>query len=333
MSSTHTLQAWSSTVRLVVDDEAALAPAVADLTALLERVDLLASRFRPDSAVSVANALAGRPVPIPRMLVDLVGAALDAAADTDGAVDPTLGLAMQRLGYDREIAELRELSVCHPDTSERHADKSAGAAAGVQRWKAVRLHREAGILRVPVGCALDLGATAKAWTADHAAHTLAARYGTPVLVELGGDVAVAGERPGGWTIRVAERAGDAGQLVRIRRGGLTSSTTTVRTWRRGDGTAHHIVDPRTGEPTDGPWRTVSVAAGSALAANTASTAAIVLGGAALDWLAGRGTAARLVDQLGDVVTTGAWPTEVRTLPLRRPLHRDVARAAPSGAVA
>lgn len=304
MSATHVLRAWSSTVRLVIDDHTALTPAVADLTALLERVDLLASRFRPDSALSVANALPGRPVPIPQMLVELVAAALDAAASTDGAVDPTLGLALQRLGYDRDLADLVPVATVTDD------------APLLGRWRAVRLHREAGILRVPTGCALDLGATAKAWTADHAARTLAARYGSPVLVELGGDVAVAGDRPDGWTIRVAERDGEVGQLVRIRRGGLATSTTTVRTWRRGDGTAHHIVDPRTGEPADGPWRTVSVAAGSALAANTASTAAIVEGGGALARLAARGTAARLVDRHGDVVTTGAWPTDLRTLPAR-----------------
>ena len=302
-------RAWSSTIRLMIDDAKALAPAVADLTALLERVDLLASRFRPDSAISVANALPGRPVPIPRMLVELIDAALDAAAETDGAVDPALGLAMCRIGYDRDIAELDDTVV----------DAVAPRTPRLEAWRAIRLHREAGILRVPAGCALDLGATAKAWTADHAARTLAARYGCPVLVELGGDVAVAGDRPRGWTIRVAEREGEAGQVVRIRRGGLTTSTTTVRTWRRHGGTAHHIVDPRTGEPTSGPWRTVSVAAASALAANTASTAAIVMGDAALDWLASRGAAARLVDQQGDIVTTGAWPTQVRTLPLRRAL--------------
>ena len=321
MTATHTMRAWSSTVRLTIDDDTALAPAVADLTALLERVDLLASRFRADSALSRANARPGRPVPIPRMLADLVDAALDAAARTDGAVDPTLGLAMRRIGYDRDIADLEPVEAVTDDTSRG-------------RWRAVQLHRETGILRVPVGCALDLGATAKAWTADHAAGTLAARYGCPVLVELGGDVAVAGDRPGGWTIRVAEREGAAGQLVRIHRGGLTTSTTTVRTWQRGTGTAHHIVDPRTGEPATGPWRTVTVAAGSALAANTASTAAIVKGDAALDWLAARGAAARLVDQYGDVVTVGAWPTQVRTLPLRRALGSDsTPTETPEGAVA
>ena len=102
---THVMRAWSCTVRLVVDDSRALAPAAADLEALLDRIDRMASRFRADSALSVANANAGRPVPIPHLLADLVKASLDAAAQTDGAVDPTVGLAMHRIGYDCDIAD------------------------------------------------------------------------------------------------------------------------------------------------------------------------------------------------------------------------------------
>jgi thiamine biosynthesis lipoprotein len=132
------------------------------------------------------------------------------------------------------------------------------------------------------------------------------------MVELGGDIAVAGHRPDGWCIRVAEREGDAGQLLVLRHGGLVTSTTTVRQWHRGGETQHHIVDPRTGRSADGPWRTVSVAAPRALAANVASTAAIVLGDDAFAWLDERNIAARLVGKDGSVTTTADWPT-VRTL--------------------
>ena len=295
-------RAWSCTMRLVVADPRALRPAVQDLQALLARVDAAASRFRPDSALSVANARAGRPVPVPTLLVDLVAAALDAARQTAGAVDPTLGLAMQRIGYDRDIAAVRgDAPAALP-----HADETALAVALRSGWRRVRLHREAGLLTVPAGTALDLGATAKAWTADHAARTLAERYGTDVLVELGGDLAVAGETAA-WRVRVAEREGGDGQVVLVRHGGLATSTTALRTWQRGGRTMHHIVDPGTGRPAESPWRTASVAGSSALSANTASTAAIVLGPDALDWLAGRGLAARLVDHAGAVTATAAWP--------------------------
>jgi thiamine biosynthesis lipoprotein len=299
-TATYVGRAWSSTVRLVVDDERVLRAATEDLTALLDRIDAAASRFRPDSALSVANGRAGRPTPIPRLLVDLVDAALGAATQTNGSVDPTLGLAMQRIGYDRDISEVADAAMdAIPGTPRRDA------------WRSVRLHREAGLLTVPLGAALDLGATAKAWTADHAARTLAARYGTAVLVELGGDLAVAGRRADGWCIQVAEREGADGQLVLVRDGGLATSTTTVRTWRRNGRPMHHLVDPVTGQPADGPWRTASVAASSALAANVASTAAIVSGADAIDRLTRAGLAARLVARDGSIVTTPGWPGHAR----------------------
>jgi thiamine biosynthesis lipoprotein len=305
MSATYVGSAWSCTVRLVVEDARALRGATEDLSALLGRIDAVASRFRADSALSIANRRAGRPTPVPKLLVDLVDAALDAAAQTGGAVDPTLGLAMHRIGYDRDIREVVGDSVAGRPTAA--VGQSRPRCPRPEAWRSVRLHREAGLLTVPVGTALDLGATAKAWTADHAAQALAARYGTAVLVELGGDLAVAGARPDGWCIQVAEREGDDGQLVLVRHGGLATSTTTVRGWQRGARMMHHLVDPTTGLPADGPWRTASVAAPCALAANVASTAAIVRGDDAVEWLSRRGLAARLVGRDGDVVTTDGWP--------------------------
>ncbi len=292
---THMFRTWSCTVRLVVEDRRALAPAAADLRALLDRIDRMASRFRPDSALSIANANAGRPVPVPRMLADLVKASLDGADQTGGAVDPTVGLAMHRIGYDCDIADIAAQG------------PAIDACPQARSWQDVRLYREAGLLIVPVGVALDLGATAKAYAADHAARALSRRYSTAVLVELGGDIAVAGDPRNGWPVRVAEREHGPGQTVVLRHGGLTTSTTTVRKWQRGKQIVHHIIDPRTGAPADGPWRTASVYAPLALAANIASTAAIVLGEDAVGWLTARHLAARLVGVDGQVHTTAGWP--------------------------
>jgi thiamine biosynthesis lipoprotein len=299
---TATFGAWSCTVRLVVVDERVLDYATTDLVNLLGRVDAAASRFRADSELSRANDLAGKPMPVSHLLTDLVGAALAAAARTDGAVDPTVGLALSANGYDRDIALVRDAPApARPLASRRPT------------WTDVHLDPTLGVLTVPAGAALDLGATAKAFTADLAARQLLGRYGSPVLVELGGDLAVAGSLPGGWPIQVAEAQGAPGQTVTISRGGVATSTTTVRRWQRGAKEMHHIVNPVTGAPTNGPWRTVSVWAESAFAANTASTAAIVLGTRAVGWLLGCGYAARLVDHAGAITTVGDWPAVAPSL--------------------
>jgi thiamine biosynthesis lipoprotein ApbE len=136
-----------------------------------------------------------------------------------------------------------------------------------------------------------------------------------VLVSLGGDTAVAGEPPaGGWRIRVQDRTtlpgeppGGPSQVVTIRDGGLATSSTAARRWRRGGDILHHILDPRTGRPAAAVWRTVSVAAGSCADANTAATAAIIRGRQAPPWLTGLKLPSRLVAQDGTVLTLAGWP--------------------------
>jgi thiamine biosynthesis lipoprotein len=270
------------------------------LAAELDAIDRACSRFRTDSELMRANDSAGRPTPISRLFSEAVDVALRAAEQTDGAVDPTVAPALVALGYDRDFVAL--------DADAAH-DVHGIPATG---WRSVALDARRRVLRMSRGCRLDLGATAKALAADRAARAIAAATGSPTLVDLGGDVATAGPAPtGGWVVRVTDdhRAGPEadGQSVTVSGGGLATSSTTVRRWRRAGRPLHHIVDPATGEPAAPVWRTVSVAAASCVDANTASTAAIVRGASAPRWLESLGLPARLVDPSGRVVTVGGWP--------------------------
>ncbi|WP_405848141.1 FAD:protein FMN transferase [Streptomyces sp. NBC_01518] len=118
-----------------------------------------------------------------------------------------------------------------------------------------------------------------------------------------------GPRPTITDNHTAPNAAPRHPVVSIRDGGLATSGTTVRTWRRGGRTLHHIVDPATGDVPPPVWRTVSVAAGSCVDANTATTATLVLGERAPDWLRGTGLPARLVRTDGSVLCLGAWPAD------------------------
>jgi thiamine biosynthesis lipoprotein len=248
------------------------------------------------------------------LLAEAVAVALRAAQLTDGDLDPTVGGALADLGYDRDFAELTP-----PGQSAAAGDDTGGVTARViPGWRSVRADVRQGRITVPAGVRLDLGATVKAWAADRAAARIARAHGGGVLVSLGGDTAVAGEPPdGGWRIRVQDRtalpaapADGPTQVVTIRDGGLATSSTAARRWRRGGDVLHHILDPRTGLPAAPVWRTVSVAAGTCADANTAATAAIIRGRQALPWLAGLRLPARLVGQDGTVHRVNAWPEDL-----------------------
>ncbi len=293
--------ALGSTAAVVVTDARALPAARAAVTAELAAIDLACSRFRADSELARIGAARGDWVAVSPLLAEAVAVALRAATLTDGAVDPTVGEALVLAGYDRDFA-----------AGLRAADRRVPLVRAVPGWRIIGTDAT-GRVRVPRGVRLDLGATAKALASDRAARAAARDAdGAGVLVNLGGDIAVAGAPPpGGWAVRITDdhrAAPDApGQSVTIAAGGLATSSTTVRRWGED---AHHLIDPATGRPALSPWRTVSVAAATCVDANIASTAAIVRGADAIEWLSKRRLPARLVAHDGGVVAIGGWPAEL-----------------------
>jgi FAD:protein FMN transferase len=281
----------------------------------LDAIDRTCSRFRPDSDISRVNACAGRFVEVDPLLIEALEVALRAAERTDGDVDPTVGRALICAGYDRDwklIAEGTSQPAAHCKDEEYGVQRTVTARV-MAGWQTVELDPERSLVSVPRGITLDLGATAKAWVADRAAQTVHRELGCGALVSLGGDVATAGPAPkGGWRIHVTDdhRAGvDApGQTVSILAGGLATSSTTTRRWTRDGAKMHHIIDPATGAPVRGMWRTASVAAGDCTDANIATTAALIRGHSAVSWLERLGLPARLVEHCGAVHEVGRWPT-------------------------
>ena len=306
----RTFPALGTFATVLVADPDALGPAHDLLAAELAAIDAACSRFRRDSELCQVNRAAGRLVPVSPLLAEAVAVALDAAELTGGDVDPTCGLSLARLGYDRDFALARRRT-----SPLRRPPMPAGG------WRRVELDPDRPAVRIPAGCALDLGATAKALAADRAAAAIAAATGGGVLVNLGGDIRVAGDPPDcdrqakGWRVGIADDAGfDAStasveprQFVVINDGGLATSSSLGRTWRRGGTDLHHIIDPSTGRPVSSCWRTVSVAAARCVDANIASTAAILRGERAVRWLAELRLPARLVRHDGTVVTVAGWP--------------------------
>ncbi|HEV7651709.1 MAG TPA: FAD:protein FMN transferase [Actinophytocola sp.] len=295
-------RALGTTAQVVVTDGRHLSAAARLLRERLAELDAACSRFRPDSEISRLHEHAGAAVEVGPLLYAALEVALTAAERTGGLVDPTVGTAVRDLGYDRDFAAV----------AAETAEPVRGAPA--PGWWRVRLDPVARRVVLPRGIRLDLGATAKALAADRAAAELAAETGAGVFVNLGGDLAVAGDPPaGGWRVVVGDDHATADPardpVVTVRAGGLATSGTTRRTWRRAGRTVHHIVDPRTGDVPDPLWRTVSVAAPSCVDANTAATAAVVLGAAAPAWLAARGLPARLVGVRGRVEAVAGWPAD------------------------
>ncbi len=304
-------RALGTTIALRVGEPDALERAESAVRRELDAIDRACSRFREDSELTALNGRAGATTRVSPLLQEALGVALRAAALTDGDVDPTIGRALELAGYDRdfELLDRDAAGEPHAAAAQRIPRVRVRSLPG---WRAVRLVAQSGSVCLPAGVSLDLGASAKAWAADRAAAAAAKECECGVLVGVGGDIAAHGSAPaGGWEVFVTDDHRDGlsapGQMVTIRSGGLATSSTAVRRWNQGGRAMHHIIDPSSGEPVRGTWRTVSVAAGSCADANTAATAAIVRAAEAVRWLTLLGLPSRLVGWDGSVTKVAGWP--------------------------
>ena len=213
------------------------------VAAVFEEWEDAFSLFRPGSELSRVNRSPTRVVAVSPLFSRTLGVALDAAAETDGLVDPTL----------------------------------------CGRWRELRL--EGRLLSRPAGLALDLNGVVKSLAVDAAAELIEGEG----FVSAGGDIAVRGPvdvaLPGGGAIRVVS-------------GGLATSGVASR--------GRHLIDPRTGAPSDSPWEQVTASGSSCLAADVSAKVAFLLGEDGPGWLDERGIPGRFVALDGDVVANFHW---------------------------
>lgn len=229
------------------------------------------SRFRGDSELTSVNAASGRWTNVSAGFERLIKFALRQAERTDGLFDPTVLHAIIAAGYDRDYDE-----VLAGARGALHPPQPCG------RWSEIDLR--SGGVRLPAGVGLDFGGVAKGWTADLAAEA-AAHSGLPwAMVSAGGDLRIAGDSTG---IDVAIEdpwiATEEVARVRLTSGALASSSTTRRAWGPG---LHHVIDPRTGAPSDAAALQATVWAPTCAEAETLATWAILTGPAALDTVPG-----------------------------------------------
>jgi thiamine biosynthesis lipoprotein len=299
----RSFRAIGTTATVLLQDPSSADEAVRILAADLDAIDRACSRFRPDSELEMVHAHSGGTVRVSALLFEALETACDVAVRTKGAVDPTVGNAIEALGYDRDLDDVLARPAAPP--------AALGAVAGFMH---VQLNRPRRSVRIPRGVRLDLGSTAKALVADRAAAHIAHAVGNGVLVSIGGDVAAVGPGPeGGWAVGIALESGtpveEVDLVVAIRQGGLASSAPRARSWQAGDRRVHHIVDPRTGDSAAPYWQLVSAVGASCVDANALTTAAVVWGADAFDHLRDVDQAMRLVRHDGLIFSLNGWPED------------------------
>lgn len=241
---------------------------VTDAERYIARLERSWTRFRPTSELSLVNAAAGSTIPVSDDLFTALRYALDAWSLTEGTYDPTVLRAVEAAGYDRSFELIG-------DTSD------TGTAAPAPGCEGVVLDHDSRTVTLPKGVGIDLGGIGKGLAADLVVAEIFRRGADGALVNLGGDVRVAGTAvgPDGWIVEIEDpfRPDARGVCVALADGAVATSSRLEKTWRRSGAVMHHLIDPSTGAPIETDIVTVTVVAGEAWWAEALTKAVFVLG--------------------------------------------------------
>lgn len=306
-------------VRVVVYAPRSRAEAAADAAmAEVSRLDLLWDPHQPQSDVARVNAAAGlAPVPVSPETVELASLALQVARESGGAFDPTIRPLSAVWGFGESASEGFVGAHTVPDAAER------ASALALVNWRDLQVDPDAGTLYLTrEGMGLEFGAIAKGYAARLVRDRLAAESVQAALVQLGGSIALLGQRPegGAWQIAVQHpRLSDQYLATLSLTGGFADTAGDYQRYFEHDGVRyHHILDPATGAPARG-MASVTVVAPQGEWADAYATAAFVLGmDEGYRFLVDHGVEGLLVSDRGEVrltpgmadlarVDVGSWP--------------------------
>lgn len=298
MGVTWSLRAWAPGTL----SDAALTAAVQDAC---DTVVAQMSTWEPGSDLSRYNAAApGTWIEAPCHLLTVVDAALDMAALSHGAFDPTIGALVDLWGF----------GAAGPVTDAPDAASRAGSACD---WRGVRI--EDGRIFQPGGLRLDLSGIAKGFGVDLAAAALEALGLRDYLLEIGGELRGGGVKGDGqpWWVEIEPPPGadlaDPPILVALHGLSIATSGDWRRTWSAGGRRYSHTLDPATGAPVEQGISAVSVLHAECMRADALCTALTVLGAAAQAFATRHGIAAQIVSRDGGELREWVSPALARLL--------------------
>jgi len=273
-------------------DPQRLATGFADVRTWVAQCEARFSRFRPDSELCRLNRAAGQWFPASADLYALVEIALELHALTGGLFDPAILPALQQAGYDRSLELIQR-------PGDQLAAPAPRAAAPAGRFAETALDPARQAIRLPENVQIDLGGLAKGWIVERAAHRLAISS-LACAVDAGGDMFLVGaptaeveafpdstaapawlgpSQPPAWRVALEDPRDPQQTLavLQVQPGALVTSSITRRRWRQQGQPRHHIIDPRTGQPAEAAWLSVTVAAPRATQAEAFAKAILLAG--------------------------------------------------------
>ncbi|MCE9645506.1 MAG: FAD:protein FMN transferase [Chloroflexi bacterium] len=228
------------------------------------------TRFSEYSELARLNRSAGSWFAASADLFDVVREAQAHFHRTHGLFDPSILPDLQNAGYVHSMDEIRRIG-----SAPRPARPFQKFASG---FESVELNENTRSIRLPEGLQIDLGGIAKGWIAERAARLLS-RYTSSCAVNAGGDMFLIGRPPGKdcWEVGLEDPRDPQTDIsvLLLQEGAVATSSVVKRAWKQGQLSRHHLIDPRTGEPANTLWLSVTVLAAHAVTAESFAKAFLI----------------------------------------------------------
>lgn len=240
------------------------ADTAAEIRAGIESLDSLLSAQDDSSEIGRLNKNGS--AELSEDTADLLAQALELCADTDGALDISVYPLVEAWGFidkNYRIPGESEIDDLLKNTDFRKITLSGGRAS------------------LGSGMKLDLGAVAKGYAADKAVELMKENNVRAGILNLGGTVAAVGEKPNGekWRVGICDPENTAAYFGSVSASGKVVATSgSYERYFEQDGKRYcHIIDPKTGCPTDNGTVSVTVISDSGTKSDALSTALFVMG--------------------------------------------------------
>jgi thiamine biosynthesis lipoprotein len=266
-----TFRAMNTRVVMAAEGFAWAETGVEEARRFVEVAETRFSRFQPQSELSQLNSAAGQWHDVSTDMMELLVRSLEFHSETEGLFDPSILPDLQRIGYDRSMEHIRGRAV----------EGTSAVGRGTRpRLADMELDPVSRRVRLPKDMAIDLGGIAKGWIVDRAAEILYS-HTTACAVGAGGDLVFLGTPidDHAWTVSLEDpRNPDASLMaLRVGPGAVVTSSVSKRSWIQGGRQRHHLIDPRTGEPAEADWLSVTVLSPGILEAEVYAKAMLIGG--------------------------------------------------------
>ena len=239
--------------------------------AYIEASEQRFTRFSDSSELARLNLSTGSWFRASDELFDILQLARSFYAETRGLFNPAILTALESAGYDRSMDEIRSNRSVQPENSGSFL---------VPNFSAMQLDKNSRRVFLPPGMRLDLGGIAKGWIAECAARILE-RYAQACAVNAGGDLFIRGLPSGSpaWHVGLEDPFHpDRNKVIlNVGPGAVATSSVLKRRWKQGEQSRNHLIDPRSGQPVETDWLSVTVVASHAATAEVFAKALLIAG--------------------------------------------------------